>query len=215
MWLGAGFPHLPLQQWSCAGTWGCVVSARHGTAGQPQGFGGLMLIFKIGFLKLVVKHSTSPLSNNNTLKKRNTQRSWIRCVEIRSLVLLVYLFSNTGLIHTTGWCCLSTLSFQLPHTHTHTPTHTLICVLTFSSSVVSCSSSLMGSVPSGNEPLPLSWTSSGKSQGLVDSAISSSVALMTFRTSVDMLQRETAEYFCFDTRVERENSTMLAQRGIM
>lgn len=119
MWLGAGFPYLPLQQWSCAGTWGCVVSARHGTAGQPQGFGGLMLIFKIGFLKLVVKHSTSPLSNNNTLKKRNTQRSWIRCVEIRSSVLLVYLFSNTGLIHTTGWCCLSTLSFQLPHTHTH------------------------------------------------------------------------------------------------
>lgn len=187
-----------------------MVSARHGTPAQPHGFRGLKLIFKVGVLKLVLKFSTynsSPPSNilKYTLKQKNKTTAKYQAAEhlfeIRSFVLSVYWINNMGFILNTHWWYLSTLSFQLFHTHTHR--HTRIHILTFSSSVVSCSSSLMGSVPSGNVPLPLSWASSGKSQGLVDSAISSSVALMTFRTSVDMLQSETAEYFCFVTRAEK------------
>lgn len=68
--------------------------------------------------------------------------------------------------------------------------------LTFSSREVSCSSSLTWSVPRGNVPFSVSGGIGGNSQGPADSAINSSVALMTFRTSVEMLQRETAEYFC-------------------
>ena len=83
--------------------------------------------------------------------------------------------------------------------------------LTFSSREVSCSSSLTWSVPRGNVPFSLSGGTGGDSQGPVDSAIKSSVALMTFRTSAEMLQRETAEYFCLaqqQKETEDKNSTL-------
>lgn len=103
VWPGTGFSFLPLQHWSCAGTWGCMASARHGTAAQLQGFGGLTFIFKIGFLKLVVKHSTSnssPLSNKCTLKKRNTWHSWVSLWN--KIFCSVGVFVGVRLIHTTG-----------------------------------------------------------------------------------------------------------------
>lgn len=62
---------------------------------------------------------------------------------------------------------------------------------------MSCPSSLIRFVPNGNSLFPLSYVFSGESHGFVDSAMNSSVALITFRTSVDMLQREAAEHFCF------------------
>lgn len=188
---------------------------------QPQGFGGHKWAFEIEFLNLVVnpKASDSPSPQYFKVHIKKPPPTQLSTVETRFFVLFVYLFKNPQLILNIHWCCPCAFPFELVHTHRCTHSHMwllhiLIHVLTFSSRVVSCSSSLTGSVPSGRVPLPLSWLSSGKSQGSVDSAISSSVALMTFRTSVDMLQRETAEYFYFVTRTDRENNSIkLAQRG--
>ena len=78
-----------------------MVSARHGAAAQPQGFGGLKLTFEIDILKLVVnpKTSNSP-SPPNILKYllKNPNNTAEHPFEIGFFVLFVYLFNNSKLI---------------------------------------------------------------------------------------------------------------------